>query len=103
MRCPSHEEIPPKNVVFSLPSCYSSGVSQVARRAPNSADARAARAALLWRLGRGGDAEEAWRGACDVAEGCAKYKDADYVTRIRRWPPAMAEALASFLALTPMA
>ncbi len=35
-------------------------VAAVARRAPNSADARAAQAALLWALGKPEQAEEAW-------------------------------------------
>lgn len=74
-------------------------LSAVARRAPNSADARAAQAALLWALGRPGDAESAWESACLRAEGCARYKDLDYVARIRRWPPRMVAHLTAFLQL----
>ena len=74
-------------------------LSAVARRAPNSADARAALAALNWALGRPEQAEEAWERACTRAEGCARYRDADYVTRIRRWPPRMVQLLGNFLQL----
>jgi tetratricopeptide (TPR) repeat protein len=74
-------------------------LAAVARRAPNSADARAARAALLWALGKNGDAESAWESACARAEGCRAYRDLDYVGRIRRWPPRMVEHLRAFLEL----
>jgi len=69
------------------------------RRAPNSADVRAAAAALYYSAGRFGDAEDAWERACSREAGCAKYKDLDYVRRIRRWPPAMVDKLSSFLEL----
>ena len=67
------------------------------RRAPNSADVRAAAAALYYSAGRFGDAEDAWERACSREAGCAKYKDLDYVRRIRRWPPAMVDKLSKFL------
>lgn len=70
------------------------------RRAPNSADARAAVASLYYASGRFEDAEEMWVQACSREIGCAQYKDIDYVTRIRRWPPAMVEKLKSFLAVS---
>ena len=69
------------------------------RRAPNSADVRAAAAALYYSAGRFGDAEDAWERACSREAGCAKYKDLDYVRRIRRWPPAMVDKLSRFLEL----
>jgi tetratricopeptide (TPR) repeat protein len=74
-------------------------LSAVARRAPNSADARAALAALRWAAGRRAEAEEAWDSACSRAAGCRAYRDDDYVTRIRRWPPVMAAHLRAFLSL----
>ena len=74
-------------------------LANVARRAPNSADARAALAALRWAAGRRAKAEEAWNSACGRAEGCSKYKDIDYVQRIRRWPPRMVKHLQAFLQL----
>ena len=69
------------------------------RRAPNSADVRAAAAALYYSAGRFEDAEDAWERACSRESGCAKYRDIDYVRRIRRWPPVMIEKLQSFLAV----
>jgi hypothetical protein len=36
-------------------------IEGVARRAPNSADMRAAVAALLWGMGRRAEAEDAWQ------------------------------------------
>lgn len=74
-------------------------LAAVARRAPNSADARAALAALRWSAGRRAEAEEAWDSACGRNEGCARYKDIDYVQRIRRWPPRMVKHLQAFLQL----
>ena len=69
----------------------------VMRRAPNSADARAALAALYYSTGRVAEAEEAWDEACGRNVGCGKYKDLDYVRRIRRWPPVMVTKLEDFL------
>ena len=69
----------------------------VARRAPNSADARAALAALLYASGRVAEAEEQWEQACTRNVGCGKYRDLDYVKRVRRWPPTMVEKLEAFL------
>ena len=69
----------------------------VARRAPNSADMRAALAALYYSRGRVADAEEAWERACGRNVGCGKYRDLDYVRRIRRWPPVMVDKLDAFL------
>ena len=69
----------------------------VARRAPNSADARAALAALLYASGRVAEAEEQWEQACTRNVGCGKYRDMDYVARVRRWPPAMTQKLEAFL------
>lgn len=47
--------------------------------------------------GRVAEAEEAWEEACGRNEGCGRYKDLDYVSRIRRWPPAMVTKLEDFL------
>lgn len=69
------------------------------RRAPNSADVRAAAAALYYGAGRFEDAEDAWERACSRESGCAKYRDIDYVRRVRRWPPAMVQKLQNFLAV----
>lgn len=69
------------------------------RRSPNSADVRVAVAVLLNDNGRYEDAEDAWFRACNRESGCAKYKDLDYVRRIRRWPPSMVKKLEKFLSM----
>ncbi|GLC42869.1 hypothetical protein PLESTB_001433100 [Pleodorina starrii] len=73
---------------------------RIARRAPGSADMRAALAALYWGQGRQREAEEMWEFACDrITVGCVKYTDLDWLGRIRRWPPAMVARMADFLAM----
>jgi len=72
-------------------------IEGLVRRAPNSADMRAAMAVLYFDIGRFEDAEDAWERACSREVGCAKYKDVDYVQRIRRWPPVMVTKLKAFL------
>jgi hypothetical protein len=38
--------------------------------------------------------------ACDrITVGCRKYTDADWLSRVRRWPPSMVAALSDFLSL----
>ncbi|PNG99753.1 hypothetical protein TSOC_014463, partial [Tetrabaena socialis] len=77
---------------------------RIARRAPGSADMRAALAALYWQQGRRVEAEEAWEYACNrITVGCVKYTDLDWLGRIRRWPPAMVDRMSDFLALKPTA
>lgn len=56
-------------------------------------------------------AEEVWRVACDkinsgqlreggsVYDGCEKYRDRDWLHRIRRWPPVMVDMMGDFLEL----
>jgi tetratricopeptide (TPR) repeat protein len=76
-------------------------VERVARRAPGSADMRAALAALYWSQGRRSDAEGAWEFACgSISVGCSRYKDRDWLLRIRRWPPAMVERMDQFLSMS---
>lgn len=61
---------------------------------------RAALAAMWWANGEPKQAEEAWEFACtQINTGCVKYQDQDWLVRIRRWPPAMAQLLEDFLAL----
>jgi hypothetical protein len=58
---------------------------RIARRAPGSADMRAALAALYWAGGRSADAEREWEWACnEISVGCAKFQDEDWLSRIRR-------------------
>jgi len=75
-------------------------IEAVARRAPNSSDMRVALAALYWDQGKEAAAEEQFDFACQhIMAGCSKYRDIDWVSRIRRWPPAMVDKLQSFLAI----
>ncbi|ASC70920.1 hypothetical protein XM38_018680 [Halomicronema hongdechloris C2206] len=66
------------------------------RRYPNFADARAALTAALWAGGQWGEAESHWVAAVGLDE---RYGDLDWVRTVRRWPPAMVEALEAFLSL----
>ena len=45
------------------------------------------------------DAESEWEAACNCNVGCGRYRDLDYVRRIRRWPPVMVDKLEAFLDL----
>lgn len=88
-------------------------LKSVARRAPGSIDMRAAIAALYWAAGDQRAAEEAWEWACSkinsgqlvaggpVLDSCSRYADADWLERIRRWPPVMVDRMQDFLALKP--
>ncbi|GAB4823418.1 hypothetical protein N2152v2_010464 [Parachlorella kessleri] len=72
----------------------------VSRRAPGSADMRAALAALYWSQGRESEAETEWEFACNkISVGCSLYKDEDWLFRIRRWPPLMVQRMHNFLAI----
>lgn len=67
------------------PSAAVREMQRVARRAPGSADMRAALAALYWAQGNEAAAEGEWNNACErISVGCAKYQDADWLRRIRR-------------------
>lgn len=86
----------------------------VARKAPGSIDARAALAAVRYEIGDTEGAEAAWNWACtrinsgqlvpggSVYDGCAAYRDDDWLRTIRRWPPRLREDMSSFLALRPV-
>lgn len=59
---------------------------------------RAALAAMYWSQGRGADAEDIWNYTCNnVLEGCANYRDPDWLSRVRRWPPVMINLMDKFL------
>ncbi|CAL5223473.1 g5995 [Coccomyxa viridis] len=75
-------------------------MQKASRRAPGSADLRAALAALYWSQGKEAAAESEWNFACDrISVGCSRYTDPDWLSRIRRWPPRMVERMEAFLAL----
>ena len=73
----------------------------MARRAPGSIDMRAAVAAMHYANGDRERAENEWSTACSAInsgilvpggpnlDGCERYRDADWLRRIRRWPPVM--------------
>ncbi|MEO0455651.1 MAG: tetratricopeptide repeat protein [Cyanobacteria bacterium P01_A01_bin.114] len=66
------------------------------RKYPTFVDMRAALTAALWETGQRGEAESNWVAAVGLD---SRYKDIDWVTQVRRWPPAMVTALNHFLHL----
>lgn len=68
----------------------------ISRKYPNFPDARAALTAALWTTGQGGEAESNWVAVMGLD---GRYKDLAWVETVRRWPPAMVEALGNFLKL----
>ena len=68
------------------------------RRYPLFADARAGLTALLWQRGASGEAESHWVAASGLDP---RYRQTDWLLRVRRWPPGPVQALESFLALAP--
>ncbi|HEY9738694.1 MAG TPA: tetratricopeptide repeat protein [Trichocoleus sp.] len=68
----------------------------LSRKYPNFADARAALTAALWEAGQRGEAESNWVAVVGLD---GRYKDLDWVSTVRRWPPAMVSALDKFLHL----
>ncbi|MEO0535336.1 MAG: tetratricopeptide repeat protein [Cyanobacteria bacterium P01_A01_bin.123] len=66
------------------------------RKYRDFADARAALTAVLWVDGQRGEAESHWVAATGLD---GRYRDLNWVRTIRRWPPAMVEALDQFLHL----
>lgn len=71
-------------------------MQDLVRRYPNFADMRASLTAALWGQGRKGEAESYWAGVLGLD---TRYKDLDWVTKIRRWPPSMVADLEKFLQL----
>jgi tetratricopeptide (TPR) repeat protein len=67
------------------------------RRYPLFADARAGLTALLWQRGASGEAESHWAAASGLDP---RYRQGEWLLRIRRWPPAPVAALERFLMLT---
>jgi tetratricopeptide (TPR) repeat protein len=68
----------------------------IVRKYPRFADMRAALTAAYWVTGNKGEAESNWVAAYGLD---TRYKDMNWVTNIRRWPPTMAAALDRFLKL----
>ena len=66
------------------------------RRYPLFADARAALSGLLWHRGFAGEAESHWAAAAGLDQ---RYRQADWLREVRRWPPQPTQDLLAFLAL----
>ncbi len=66
------------------------------RRYPQFADMRAALTAVLWEMGKRGEAESNWVAAAGLD---SRYRNLEWVRGVRRWPPRMTEALENFLTL----
>ncbi|MGD1907688.1 MAG: tetratricopeptide repeat protein [Leptolyngbyaceae cyanobacterium] len=66
------------------------------RKYPNFPDARAALTGMLWQTGQQGEAESHWVAVLGLD---TRYRKLDWVRQVRRWPPAVADALAQFLAV----
>ena len=71
-------------------------VRNLVRKYPTFADVRAAITAILWVEGQQGEAESNWVAAVGLDR---RYQNLDWVAKIRRWPPAMVQALEKFLTL----
>lgn len=66
------------------------------RKYPDFPDVRAALTAMLWAQGKEGEAESNW---VAVMGSDARYRDVEWLEKVRRWPPKMVEALNNFLTL----
>ena len=66
------------------------------RRYPLFADARAGLTALLWQRGAAGEAESHWAAASGLDP---RYRQGEWLLKVRRWPPAPVAALERFLLL----
>jgi len=73
-------------------------MEQVIRKDPGVTDAHVALAAAYWVQNNVVRAESEWKFACEnVDTGCSFYKDLNWVSEIRRWPPTLVSALQDFL------
>ena len=71
-------------------------LKSLVRKYPNFADARAALTAALWSNGKQGEAESQWVAVIGLDR---RYKDLNWVAKMRRWPPSLVSALDNFLRL----
>ena len=73
-------------------------LQDVVRRDRGYADGRVALAAIAWSEGDLFEAEKQWTFTCDnINVGCKFYKDQEWVTTVRRWPPSMSRLLENFI------
>ncbi len=68
----------------------------IVRKYPMFPDMRAALTAVLWEKGNQGEAESNWVATVGID---SRYKDIDWLTNVRHWPPSMIMALKNFLSL----
>ena len=86
--------------LLALVPIVSLQAERIARRAPGSVDMRAALAALYYERGDRERAESQWEFACDkIVTGCGFYRDEDWLSRVRRWPPVMVDKMLNFVQL----
>ncbi len=71
-------------------------MKNILRKYPNFTDVRAALTAALWADHKQGEAESNWVSVLNLDR---RYQDINWVKNIRRWPPALVEALEKFLTL----
>jgi tetratricopeptide (TPR) repeat protein len=74
-------------------------MKNLVRKYPQFADMRAALTAVLWAEGQAGEAESNWASAVGLDR---RYRDLEWVTKVRRWPPKVVSALDKFLSLQPI-
>lgn len=73
-------------------------MNDVIRKNPGYADMHVAIAADAWSRGNYVEALKEWRFTCDrIDVGCDAYKDANWVSTVRRWPVALSAKLQQFL------
>lgn len=71
----------------------------IIRKYPLFADARAALSVILWKKGEIGEAESHWAAASGLD---SRYRQHDWLSNIRRWPPEASHDLMAFLELKPL-
>ncbi len=71
-------------------------MKSLVRKYPSFVDMRAALTAALWDQGQPGEAESNWVAVVGLD---GRYKDLNWVEKVRRWPPKMVSALEKFLTL----
>jgi len=71
-------------------------IKSLVRKYPSFVDMRAALTAALWEQGQQGEAESNWVAVVGLD---GRYKDINWVSNVRRWPPKMVDALDKFLSL----
>ncbi len=71
-------------------------MKNILRKYPNFTDVRAALTAALWADHKQGEAESNWVSVLNLDR---RYQDINWVRNIRRWSPALVEALDKFLTL----